>query len=121
MKKLCLALAALFVFALAAPALAIDVVGELVDLSCYNKDKVKNVATAHQECAVTCAKKGMTVALVTEKSEVYSIGGALAENNNARLVRHMGYKVAVQGSLGVSADGSKTILGGALKRVSPPK
>ena len=117
MKRLCAALTAVFLFILVAPAFAVDVTGELVDLSCYNKDKVKNVGTAHQECAVLCAKKGMTAAIVTDSGEVYRVSGALAENNNARLVRFMGQRVAIQGSLGVSNDGTKTILGGAIKRV----
>lgn len=115
MKKLCTALTAVFLFILVSPALAVDVTGELVDLTCYTKDKVKNVGAAHQECAVTCAKKGMTAAVVTDSGEVYEVSGALAENNNARLVRYMGQRVAVQGSLGV--DGTKkTILASSIKR-----
>jgi hypothetical protein len=30
----------------------------------------------------------------------------------------MGYKVAIQGSLGIDKDGQKTILGGAIKRLA---
>jgi len=117
MERLCAALTALFLFVWVAPAFAADVTGELVDLSCYSKDNVKNVGAAHQECAVTCAKKGLTVALVTEKGEVYIVAGDLAKDNNARLVRHMSHKVALQGSLGVN-NGTKTILAAAIKTIS---
>lgn len=118
MKHLRAAFPVVLLSMLVAPAFAIDVAGELVDLSCYNKDKAKNVGPAHQECAMTCAKKGMTVALVTDSGEVYAVGGDLAKDNNARLVRFMSQKVAVQGSLVVGNDGTKTILGVSLKRMS---
>jgi hypothetical protein len=115
MKKVCTALTTVFLFILVTPAFAVDVTGELVDLACYTKDKAKNVGAAHQECAVTCAKKGMTAAVVTDAGEVYEISGALADNNNARLARFMGQKVALQGSLGVNA-GKKVILASSIKR-----
>jgi hypothetical protein len=125
MKKLCAAWAAVFLFCLAAPVFAVDVNGVLVDLSCYKRDK-SNTGVDHKmpqgdtkDCAVACAKKGQPVGLLTDKGEMYIVGGALAENNNARLSRHMGYKVAVQGSLGIDKDGNKTVLAGAIKRISP--
>jgi hypothetical protein len=96
---------------------AADVTGELVDLACYKKDGAKNRGAAHQECAMTCARKGMTVALVTEQGEVYLVGGALAQNSNARLVNHMSHKVSLQGSLAIE-NGTKTILASAMKMIS---
>ena len=125
MNKLCAALAVVFLFSPAAPALAVDVNGVLVDLSCYKRDK-SNTGVDHKmpqgdtkDCAIACAKKGQPVGLLTDKGEMYIVAGALAENNNARLYRHMGYKVAIQGSLGIDNDGNRTILGGALKRIAP--
>lgn len=119
MRKLSAAFAAVCLAGSVVPAFAVDVTGELVDLSCYTKDKVKNVGAAHRECAMTCAKMGMTVALVTATGEVYLVGGDLAKDNNARLVRHMSHKVAVQGSLAIGNDGSKTILATTIKMISP--
>ena len=116
MKKLCAAFAAVFLFILVAPALAAEVTGELVDQACYMKDKT-NVGAAHQECAVTCAKKGQTVALVTDTGEVYVVAGNMTKNNNARLVPHMSHKVVMVGSLGVQ-DGKKAIYASGLKPVS---
>lgn len=117
MKKVCTALTAVFLFILVTPAFAVDVTGELVDLACYTKDKVKNVGAEHQECAVTCAKKGMRAAVVTESGEVYEVSGALADNNNARLIRFMGQKVAVQGSMGIEGT-KKVILASSIKRAA---
>jgi len=122
MKRSCAVLAAIILFSFVAPAFAVDVNGVLVDLSCYKKDK-SNTGVDHKmpqetkNCAVECAKKGQPVGLLTDKGDLYIVGGALAENNNARLSRHMGYKVAMQGSLGVDKDGQKTILAGAIKRL----
>jgi hypothetical protein len=117
MKKLCAALAAVFLFILVAPALAAEVTGELVDQACYMKDQKTNVGSAHQECAVTCAKKGQTVALVTDAGEVYVVAGNMTNNNNARLVPHMSHKVVLVGSLGVE-NGKKAIYASGLKMVS---
>ena len=124
MRRLSAALAAVFVFALAAPAFAVDTVGTLVDLSCYKMDK-SNTGLDHKmpkgqtaNCAVDCAKQGKPLALITDKGEIFIVSGALAENNNARLIRHLGYKVSVQGSVSaLNPDGTRTILGGALKRL----
>jgi hypothetical protein len=115
-KTFCLAVVVMLSSSAAPSVLAADVTGELVDLACFKKD-AKNRGTAHQECAMTCARKGMTVALVTEHGEVYLIGGALAQNNNARLVSHMSHKVSLQGSLAVD-NGTKTIFASALKMIS---
>jgi hypothetical protein len=117
MERLRTALAAALVLLFSPVVFGADVTGELVDLSCYKKDDVKNRGPAHQECATICAKKGMTVALVTEAGEVYLVGGQLAKNNNERLIKHMSHTVSLQGSLGVD-NGTKTILASAMKMIS---
>ena len=71
MRKLSAALtAAAFVMALGAPAFAkeITVKGQIVDQSCYMKDKA-NAAKDHgdkTDCATMCAKKGAPMAILTE-------------------------------------------------------
>jgi hypothetical protein len=119
MRRLSAACAALLLVVWVVPVFAVDVTGELVDLSCYTKDKVKNIGAAHRECAMMCAKMGMTAAVVTATGEVYLVGGDLAKDNNARLVRHMSHQVAVQGSLAIGNNGTKTILATSIKMVSP--
>ena len=126
MKRFCAALVATFLFSFVAPAFALDVDGVLIDVSCYKKDK-SNTGVDHKmpqetkDCAIACAKKGQQVGLLSGTGEVYLVSGALAENNNARLWRHMGRKVRVQGSVSIAADGQKTVLGGALKRLDVPQ
>src|SRR6185436_15432357 len=122
MKRSYAALAAIILFCFVAPAFAVDVTGTLIDLSCYKKDK-SNTGVDHKmpqetkNCAVECDKKGQPVGVLTDNGEIYIVGGDLAENNNARLFRHMGYKVSMQGSLGIDKNGQKTILAGAIKRL----
>lgn len=106
---MCAAFASAFVFMMAVvPVLAAEVTGELVDQACYMKDKQNSVGVGHQDCATLCALKGQTVAIVTDRGEVYAIAGELAEDKNARLVPHMSHRVVVTGEI-VEKGGKKTI------------
>lgn len=93
-------LAVIFLAAFSAPAFAKDmtVKGELVDQACYLKDKT-NVGDAHKDCAVTCAKKGQQVALLTDDGKLYEVTGDLAANTNAKLVPHMSHTVELTGDV----------------------
>ena len=85
---------AAFVVALAAPAFAKEetVKGQIVDQSCYMKDKASNAGKDHKmpqdvtDCAVSCAKKGAPLALLTSDGKLYTIGGGLAANKNEKLI-----------------------------------
>lgn len=107
--------AAVFVAALAAPAFAkeMTVKGELVDQTCYNKDH-KNVGATHKDCAVTCAKKGQQVALLTSDGKLYEVKGDLAADNNAKLVPHMSHQVELAGDV-TEQDGKMVINAKSLK------
>lgn len=107
-----------------ASAYADDVTGVLVDLACYTKDKA-NTTNAHkgmgETCAQACAKKGGTVALVTDKGEVYEVMtmGGLAGENNAKLVPHMAHTVTLTGAVVESKDKkTRMIHATALKMIS---
>ena len=109
---------AAFVVALGVPAFAKTetVKGELVDQACYMKDHAKNVGDAHKECAVTCTKKGQTVAVVTQDGKVYSVMGDLAADKNAKLVAHMTHTVEITGDV-TEKDGKMMIAADTLKMV----
>jgi hypothetical protein len=122
MKKL--SLIAAIVLGITTSAFAAEVTGVLVDLACYTQDKA-NTTNAHkgmgETCAQACAKKGGTVALVTEKGEVYEVMtmGALAGENNAKLVPHMSHTVTLTGDVVDSKDKkTKMIHATALKMIS---
>ena len=110
--------AAVFVVALGAPAFAKTetVKGEIVDQTCYMKDK-KNVGASHKECAETCAKKGAPMAVLTAEGKLYQITGALAADNNAKLVPHVTHTVEVTGDV-TEKDGKMMIAAETLKMVS---
>jgi hypothetical protein len=122
MKRL--SVIAALVFGITTSAFAAEVTGVLVDLACYTKDKA-NTTNAHkgmgETCAQACAKKGGTVALVTEKGEVYEVMtmGGLAGENNAKLVPHMSHTVTLTGDVVDSKDKkTKMIHATALKMIS---
>ena len=112
---------AAFVVALGVPAFAKTetIKGELVDQACYTKDHAK-MGDSHKECAVTCAKKGQTVALVTADGKMYAIAGALAAESNAKMVPHMTHIVEVTGDVS-EKDGKMTITADSLKMLPKAK
>ena len=111
MQKLVIgAIGMAFVVVMAAPAFAETVKGQIVDQGCYLKDKVNNVGKDHKmpadtkDCAVACAKQGHSVALLTADGKVYQIAGGLADNNNAKLIAHIGHTVEIAGDTMGSGD-----------------
>ena len=116
---------AAFVVALGAPAFAKEetVKGQIVDQTCYMKDKASNagkdhkMATAVTDCAVACAKKGAPMALLTSDGKVYQITGDLAANMNEKIVPHVAHTVEITGDV-TSANGKNTIAASNLKMIS---
>jgi hypothetical protein len=92
--------------------------GELVDVVCYTKDKVKNVGVVHQDCATQCAMKGQPLAVVTDSGELYTIAGDLTHDNNAMLAPHMSHRVVVSGEVS-EKDGHKIITATNVKMAGP--
>lgn len=81
-------------------------VGQLVDQACYKANPKANAGVNHQmkdgptpDCAVSCAKSGQPVALVTADGQVYQVTGDLAAEKNAKLVGHMSHTVGVTGDV----------------------
>ena len=115
---------AAFVVALGAPAFAKEetVKGQIVDETCYLKEKAANpgkdvIADEDKECATECARKGQPMALVTADGKVYQITGDLAANMNAKIVPHVLHTVEISGEV-TSKDGKSTINGTSLKMIS---
>jgi hypothetical protein len=116
---------AAFVVALAAPAFAKEetVKGQIVDQTCYMKDKANNAGKDHKmpqdvtDCAVSCAKKGAPLALLTSDGKLYTIGGELAANKNEKLIAHISHTVEIKGDV-TEKDGKEMIAADSLKMVS---
>jgi hypothetical protein len=105
-------MAATFVIA-AAPVFAATgtVKGQLVDQECYLMEKK---VEADSSCAVSCAKAGKPVALLTADGKVYQVTGGLAANKNAKLADHMLKTVEITGDI-VEKDGKLSIVADSLK------
>jgi len=116
---------AAFVVALAAPAFAKEetVKGQIVDQSCYMKDKASNAGKDHKmpqdvtDCAISCAKKGAPLALLTSDGKLYTIGGELAANKNEKLIAHVSHTVEITSDV-TEKDGKNMIAADSLKMVS---
>ena len=124
-KLLAGGMALAFVLAMAAPAFAKTetIKGQIVDQSCYMRDKVNNTGRDHKmpadtkDCAVSCAQKGRPMALLTSDGKVYEIAGGLAENNNAKLVPHIAHTVEITGDT-MDMSGKMMIHAADLKMIS---
>jgi hypothetical protein len=86
-------------FALAQPkGDAVTLKGEVVDLWCYLEGG--DHGAEHKKCAVTCAKAGNPVALLTEKGDLYVLMG-IKDHDPAKemLIEKMAENVTVEGTL----------------------
>jgi len=125
-RKVCAALTvAVFVLALGAVAFAATqtISGQLIDQTCYKMNS-SNSGVDHKmpsgdvkDCAITCAKMGRPLALLTADGKVYTVTGDLAANNNAKLVPHMSHKVELTGDV-TETGGTMTIAATSLKMIS---
>ena len=100
---------AAFVAALAMPAFAADmtVKGEVVDIACATSKKEAGKGDAHAACAMTCAKSGQPVGLLTADA-IYTVTGDYAANKNAKLLDFVAKKVIMTGEV-TEKDGVKSI------------
>lgn len=100
---------------LAAPVFAAEqtIKGELIDRSCYDKDK--SSGEAHKDCAVECAQKGRLTAILTADGKVYPVLGDLSMHNNEKLVPHMSHIVEISGDVLPDQNGHPIMYGKTVK------
>ncbi len=106
---------AMLVFGTSGFAKTMTVSGKLVDEGCGLRDAAAK-ASMKSDCETECAKRGEPVALVTADGKVYRVGGALAANNNAKLIAHMGQTVQITGDV-TEASGKTIIAADAVTQV----
>ena len=100
---------AAFVVSLAFPVFAADmtVKGEVVDVSCAMDKKDAGKGAAHASCAMSCAKGGQPVGIMTADA-IYTVTGDYAANKNAKLLDFVAKSVVVTGEV-TEKDGTKSI------------
>lgn len=114
-KRVATVAVALLTLSAGMPAFAktATVKGQVIDQECYLMEKKVD---ADKSCAVSCAKEGKPVALLTSDGKVYEITGGLAANKNAKLVDHMLHTVEITGDV-VEKSGKLSISADTLKMV----
>jgi hypothetical protein len=108
-KILAIAAGAAFVAALTAPIFAADmtVKGEVVDVACALDKGAGGKGADHAACAMSCAKRGQPVGILTADA-IYEVTGDYAANNNAKLLDFVAKQVVVTGE--VTERGGKKLL-----------
>ena|SRR6185503_4799681 len=104
-----IAAAMVFAVSLALPAFAADMTikGEVVDVACSMDKKDEGKGAAHAGCAMSCAKSGQPVGILTADA-VYTVTGDYAANKNAKLLDFVAKNVIVTGEV-TEKDGQKSI------------
>ena len=91
----------------------VKVKGEVVDLWCYLEGG--DHGAEHKSCAISCAKAGNPIGLVTEKGEVYVMMGIKDHQPGKEvLIEKMAETVTVEGTL-VKKGGTQVIYVSAVK------
>ena len=80
--------------------------GEVVDVQCNLKD-AKNKGAEHADCALSCARRGATMGLLTAEG-VYTITGDYTKENNKKLLEFVARQVDATGAV-TEKDGKKLI------------
>ena len=81
--------------------------GEVIDVMCHSK-KPENTGASHADCALSCAKRGATMAIMTTDGAVYTIAGDYTADNNKKLLDYVAKTVEATGDV-TEADGKKVI------------
>lgn len=91
----------------------VTVKGEVIDVWCYLEGGDKGAE--HKKCAVTCAKAGNPIGLLTEKGDVYVLVGIKDHDaDRDALIKKMAETVSVEGTL-VKKGGTQVIYVSAMK------
>jgi hypothetical protein len=108
-KILAIVATAVFVAAMAAPIVAADmtVKGEVVDVACANGKGESGKGDGHAGCAMSCAKRGQPVGILTADA-IYIVSGDYTANNNAKLLDFVAKQVEVTGAV-TEKDGKRML------------
>jgi hypothetical protein len=77
------------------------ITGEVIDIKCGQ-------GIGHEECATSCARKGLEQA-IKNKDGVYTIVGSYAANKNEKLMPFVAKNVTAKGTVTKDKDGKMTI------------
>ena len=100
-KILAIVVGAVFGAVLTTPMFAADmtVKGEVVDVACSLSKGEAGKGDGHAACAMSCAKGGRAVGILTADDVIFEVTGDYAGNNNAKLLDFVAKKVEVTGEV----------------------
>jgi predicted lipoprotein with Yx(FWY)xxD motif len=103
------ALAALCAVVSSAPAHAavVTVKGEVVDIACATTKGAAGKNDGHSACALTCARNGDPVGVLTDDT-IYEVTGDFTANRNAKLLDFVAKSVTITGEV-TERDGKKLL------------
>jgi hypothetical protein len=92
-------------FVAASSAMADEVTGEIIDMSCYLAHPNTSTGNSHKKCAETCAKKGLPMGVLTEDKQVFLL---LEDHDNPKI-----YATALESAAKtITVEGKKVTQGG---------
>lgn len=75
----------------------ITITGEVVDANCFMQDGAEATGSGHKDCAVTCAKSGAPLAILTKDGTLYYPIAPMGKNPNDKLMDYIATNVEVKG------------------------
>ena len=93
--------------AMPASAATVTVKGEGVDTACATEKGAAGRGDAHSGCALTCAKDGKPLGILTDDA-IYEVTGDLTANKSAKLLDFVAKVVTVTGDV-TERDGKKLL------------
>jgi len=108
-KILAIAAGAAFVVSMSASIFAADITvkGEVVDVACSLSKGDGGKGAGHAACAMSCAKRGQPVGILTPDA-IYEVTGEWAADKNAKLLDFVAKQVEVTGEV-TEKDGKKML------------
>jgi predicted lipoprotein with Yx(FWY)xxD motif len=88
-------------------AATVTVKGEVVDIACTTEKGAAGKGDAHSACALTCAKEGKPVGVLTDDA-IYEVTGDFTSNRNAKLLDFVAKAVTITGDVS-ERDGKKLL------------
>ncbi len=94
----------------------ITVTGEVVCSKCYSMKGA--TGASHKDCAMSCAKGGVSLAILTKDGDLYYPVVDQGQDPNAQLIDHVAEQVEVTGTYADRSDKTKGITITSVKPVS---
>jgi hypothetical protein len=88
-------------------AATVTIKGEVVEIACAMEKGAAGKGDAHSACALSCAKGGKPVGVLTDDA-VYEVTGDFTANNNARLLDFIAKAVTLTGDV-TERDGKQLL------------